>query len=128
MSDTQPRGHSSLKLTPGQVPAFTLEDMKVYLQSMPSCSAGPTLSGEPPIVETLEFVGCKELSNRLNLSIGLADDALVCYAVLGGPFQMKMMSLPPGAAAGIRVSERVEEIYDASTGQLLVWGVPSQRS
>ena len=129
MSDTQPRGRSALKLTLNKVPAFTVEDMKVYLQSLPSCAGGPTLSGQPPTIETLEFVGCKELTDRLNLFIGLPDDALVCYVVLRGPFRLTLMSYPPGAVQGIPVSETVEEIYDASTGDLLVWGTgPSKPS
>ncbi len=100
MSGTQHCGRSALKLTPNKVPAFTLEDMKTYLQSAPSCSGGPTLSGQPPTIETLEFVGCKELTDRLNLFIGLPDDALVCYVVLRGPFQLTMLSYPPGAVQG----------------------------
>lgn len=129
MSGTQPRGRSALKLTTNKVPAFTLEDMKAYLQSAPSCAGGPTFSGQPPTIETLEFVGCKELTERLNLFIGLPDDALVCYVVLRGPFRLTLMSYPPGAVQGIPVSETVEEIYDASTGDLLVWGTgPSKPS
>ena len=129
MSGTQPNRHSALKLIPNQVPAFTLEDMKAHLQSSPSCRGGPTLSGQPPTIETLEFARCKELTDRLNLFIGLPDDALVCYVVLRGPFRLTLMSLPPGAAQGIPISQTVEEIYDASTGDLLIWGVgPSQPS
>jgi hypothetical protein len=122
MPGTPPRGRSALKLTPNKVPAFTLEDMKAYLQSAPSCVGGPTVSGQPPTIDTLEFVGCKELTNRLNLSIGLPGDKLICYVVLRGPFRLTMMSYPPGAIEGIPVSETVEEIYDASTGNLLIWG------
>lgn len=129
MSGTQPRGRSALKLTRNRIPAFTLEDMKAYLQSAPSCAGGPTLSGQPPTIDTLEFVGCKQLTDRLNLFIGLADDALVCYVVLRGPFWMKLVSYPPGAIHGIPVSETVEEIYDARTGDLLVWSAgPSKPS
>ncbi len=129
MSSTQPHRRSVLKLTPNKVPAFTLEDMKAYLESATSCSGGPTLSGQPPTIDTLEFVGCKELTDRLNLFIGLPDDALVCYVVLRGPFRLTLMSYPPGAVQGIPVSETVEEIYDARTGDLLVWGIgPSKPS
>jgi hypothetical protein len=122
MSGTRPRGRSALKLTPNKVPAFTLEDMKAYLQSAPSCTGGPTLSGRPPTIDTLEFVGRKELTDHLNLIIGPPDDALVCYVVLRGPFRLTLMSYPPGAVQGIPVSETVEEMYDARTGDLLVWG------
>lgn len=122
MSGIQPFARAPLKLTQNKAPAFTVAEMTSYLQSAPTCAGGPTLSGDPPIIETLEFVGCKELTKRLKLSIGLADDALVCFVVLRGPFLMTMMSLPPGATPGPHFSHRVVEIYDASTGRLLVWG------
>lgn len=129
MSDIQPRRRTPLKLTPNKVPAFTLEDMEAYLLSAPVCPGGPTLSGQPPTIEILEFVGCKELTDRLNLYIGLPDDAPVCHVVLRGPFHLKMISYPPGAVQGLPVAETVEEIYDAQTGNLLVWGTgPSNRS
>jgi hypothetical protein len=90
---------------------------------------GPTLSEEPPTVESVEFVTCKELTDRIKVYIGPDDDALVCYVVLRGPFLLTMISLPPGADPGPHFSERVIEIYDASTGNLLVSGVgpPRQR-
>lgn len=122
MSGFQPSGRSTLKLTPSRVPAFTADDMKSYLHSAPSCAGGPTLSGNPPTIETLEFVGCKELTDRLHTFIGLPDDALVCYVVLRGPFHLTGISYPPGALHGVPVSQTVEEIYDAGTGRLLVWG------
>jgi hypothetical protein len=122
MSGLQPLSRAPLKLACDKVPAFTADEMTSYLQSAPACAGGPTLSGDPPIIETLEFVGCQELTKRLKLYIGLADDALVCYVVLRGPFLMTMMSLPPGAPPGPHYCHRVVEIYDASTGHLLVWG------
>ena len=130
MSGTQPQygspgpARSALKLNPSQVPAFTAEDMQAYLHGAPSCSLGPTLSGQPPTVESVEFVGCKELTDRLKVSIGLAGNALVCYVVLRGPFH-PTMTLPPGAIPYFRVCETAQEIYDASTGRLLVTGAGS---
>lgn len=122
MSGTQPSWRSALKLTPGKVPAFTADDMRSYLQSAPLSAGGPTLWGDPPTIETLEFMGCKELTDRLSLFIGLPDDALVCYVVLRGPFWMTNVSYPPGSHHGVGVSQTVQEIYDAGAGQLLVWG------
>jgi hypothetical protein len=77
---------------------------------------------------TLEFVGCKELTDRLNLFIGLPDDALVYYVVLRGPFWMTNVSYPPGSHHGVGVSQTVQEIYDAGTGRLLVWGAGPSKS
>jgi hypothetical protein len=127
MSSTLPHGRPALKVDSSQVPAFTVEDMTAYLQGAPSCSLGPTLSGEPPTVESLEFVGCKKLTDRLHVFIGWDDDALVCYVVLRGPFLLTNISLPPGHPGGPAFSEKVEEIYDASTGRLLVTGLGSKR-
>src|SRR6185437_2281800 len=69
MADTQPHGRPALKLTSKWTPAFTADDMKAYLQGAPECSLGPTLSGEPPIVEAVEFVTSKELTDRLKVYI-----------------------------------------------------------
>jgi hypothetical protein len=128
MSGTQPPDRPALRLHSGQVPAFTAEDMTAYLQGAPCCSLGPTLSGDPPTIETLEFVGCKELTDRLHLWIGLANGALVCYVVLRGPFLLWGISLPPGHPGGPAYSETACEIYDASTGRLFVTGVGSGKS
>ena len=122
MSDTQPPRRPALKLTSKWTPSFTADDMKAYLQGASECSLGPTLSGEPPTVESVEFVTCKELTDRVKVYIGPDDDALVCHVVLRGPFHLAMISMPPGANPGPHFSERVVEIYDAGTGDLLVSG------
>src|SRR5690349_22113054 len=123
MSDTQLHRRPPLKLTSKWTPSFTADDMRAYLQGAPECSLGPTLSEQPPTIESVEFVTCKELTDRIKVYIGPDDDALVCYVVLRGPFLLALMSLPPGANPGPHFSERVLEIYDASTGTLLVSGV-----
>jgi hypothetical protein len=128
MSGTQPQGRPALKLTPHQVPAFTAEDMKAYLQGALQCSLGPTLSGEPPTVESVEFGSCKELGDRLQVSIRPVDrwddDAPVCFVVLRGPFHLTGISLPPGKVVhGLPWCNTVGEIYDAMTGRLLVASV-----
>jgi hypothetical protein len=38
--NTQHSAWPALKVTPGKIPAFTLEDMRAYLQSRPSCATG----------------------------------------------------------------------------------------
>ena len=117
-----PHGRAPLKLTTNTFPAFTLDDVREFLLSAPRSAGGPTVSGQLPTIETLEFVRCKELSDRLRLSIGLADDALVCYVVLRGPFQLTGMSFPPGVFRGIPIAQTVQEFYDANTGRMLMWG------
>ena len=135
MSGTQPQPQPpgipslGLKLTPGQVPAFTAEDMTTYLQSAPRCWFGPTLSGEPPTVESVEFAPVKELTKRLSVWIGPDDDALACFVVLRGPFHLRGISLPPGKVVyGIPWCNTVGEIYDASTGRLICAGVNAFKS
>jgi hypothetical protein len=120
MSGAQMPVRPALKLRPGQVPAFTAEDMKAYLQGAPECSLGPTLSGEPPTVESVEFASVKELRERLHVYIGPSDDALACFVMLRGPFHLTKISLPPGKVVyGIPWCSIVGEIYDAMTGGLL---------
>jgi hypothetical protein len=128
MPGTQSQGRPALKITLNQVPAFAAEDMKAYLQGAPKCSLGPTLSGEPPTVESVEFGSCKELGNRLHVSIRPIDrwdgDAPVCFVVLRGPFHLTHISLPPGKVVyGLPWCDIVGEIYDAITGRLLVASV-----
>jgi hypothetical protein len=96
--------------------------MTAYVQGAPSYSLGPTLSGKPPTVGLVEFVGCTVLTDRLNVYIGLADDTPVCYVELRGPFNLTEISVPSGARPEPWVGETVEEIYDAGTDRLLVHG------
>jgi hypothetical protein len=129
MSGTQPPGRPALKLSPGQVPAFTAEDLKAYLQGAPECSLGPTLSGERPTVESVEFARVTELTKRLNMWIGPDDDAPVCFVVLRGPFHLTGISLPPGKVVyGIPWSNIVSEIYDALIGRLLCMSAGALKS
>lgn len=86
MPGTRPHGRPALKLNPSRVLASTADDMKSDLHGAPSCSLGPTLSGQPPVVESVNFVTWKELAGRLHESIRLADDALIRYVVLRGPY------------------------------------------
>ena len=129
MSGAQLPVRPALKLTPGQVPAFTAEDMKAYLQGASECSLGPTLSGEPPTVESVEFASVKELRERLHVYIGPSDDALVYFVVLRGPFHLTRISRPPGKVSyGIPWCNIVGEIYDAMTGGLLCASVNAFKS
>jgi hypothetical protein len=129
ISGSQLHGRPALKLRPGQVPAFTAEDMKAYLQGAPECSLGPTLSGEPPTVESVEFASVKELRERLRVWIGQDDDALACFVVLRGPFHLMRISFPPGKVVyGIPWCNIVGEIYDAMTGSMLCASVNAFKS
>ena len=129
MSGAQLPVRAALNLTPGQVPAFTAEDMKAYLQGAPECSLGPTLSGEPPTVESVEFASVKALRERLQVWIGPDDDAPVCFVVLRGPFHLTRISLPPGKVVyGLPWCNIVGEIYDSMTGSMICAGVNAFKS
>lgn len=129
MSGAQPPRRPALKLRPGQVPAFTAEDMKAYLQGASECSLGPTLSGEPPTVESVEFASVKELTERLHVGIGPDDSTPACFVVLRGPFHLTTISRPPGKVSyGIPWCNIVGEIYDAMTGGLLCASVNAFKS
>jgi hypothetical protein len=129
MAGTRPPGRPALKLIPGQIPAFTADDMKAYLRGAPECSLGPTLSGEPPTVELVEFASVKELRERLHVGIGSSDDASVCFVVLRGPFHLTQISLAPGTVVyGIPWCNIVGEIYDAVTGRRICASVNAFKS
>jgi hypothetical protein len=103
--------------------------MKAYLQSAPECSLGPTLSGDPPTVESVEFASVKELRERLHVYIGPSADALACFVVLRGPFHLMKISSPPGKVIyGIPWCTIIGEIYDAVTSRILCAGVNAFKS
>ena len=54
--------------------------------------------------------------------ISRPDSALVCYVELRGPFFPTHVSVPPGQALPETVDGGIE-VFDAQTGNLLVWGV-----
>jgi hypothetical protein len=100
-------------------------DIEVYLKDH-TFVGGPTVSGATPEVTSVEFITAKEASQRLkDLSIGLDDNAQVCYVEWAGPFNLAYASAPPHATplppAAIGV-----ELFDAESGNLLLWWVPNE--
>jgi hypothetical protein len=102
---------------------FTIADVKAYLKTHPFPS-GPTTTGKDARILTIAFMTSKEASIRMHgESVGLADTDQVCYVELYGPFTMTRASVPPGAS--LPVSNTGVEVFDALTGNLLLWWVPS---
>ena len=101
-------------------PAFTVEDVKLYYQSH-SFSAGPTVLGEPPTIESIRFMTSLEAEELLRTFIGLPDSAMVCVVKFLGPFYPTHVSVPPGQALP-RTVDRGLEVFDAQTGNRLLWG------
>ncbi len=98
-------------------PAFTADDVTVYIQTQ---SFIRTTSGAVPTITQITFMTAQQASALLQgEDIGRPDNALVCYVALEGSFQTRG-PLPPGAANPI--VHIAYELFDAQTGNLLMWG------
>lgn len=101
-------------------PAFTAADVNLYYLNH-SFSAGPTVSGAPPTVESVKFMTSGEARTLMKGEyIGIPDSAMVCYVVLRGPFYPMNVSVPPGQAPPAILDTGIE-VFDAHTGNLLLW-------
>ena len=104
------------------VPAFTAGDVGLYYQNH-SFSAGPTVSGAPPTIVSVRFITSQEAQVLMGgESVGLPGNALVCYVELRGPFYPKLVSVPPGQELPTTVDTGIE-VFDAQTGNILLWSV-----
>ena len=102
--------------TPGS-PAFTAADVTHYIQTQGFIR---TTSGAVPAIAQIEFITAQEASALLQgESIGRPDNALVCYVVLTGSFRANG-PVPPGAT--IPIVHTAYEVFDAHTGNLLMYG------
>jgi hypothetical protein len=54
--------------------------------------------------------------------VGIPDSGMVCYVELYGPFYTTMISVPPGQTLPPTIDKGVE-VFDAQTGNLLLWGL-----
>lgn len=102
------------------IPSFTLADVANYIQTK---SFMTTTSGTPPVITNAEFITAQQASALLDGEyIGRPDNALVCYVELQGPFRVKG-PLPSGAT--VPTVNTGYELFDAQTGNLLMWGFGS---
>jgi hypothetical protein len=105
---------------------ITSADVNSYLQTHPFVG-GPLMKGANSPIVSLQFVTSKQASTLMNGEpTGLADTAMVCYVKLQGPFSPSAASLPPQAQKFSSATYAVE-IFDAQTGNLLMWWIPSAR-
>ncbi len=118
---------SSVKRVEG-VPAkadgtqLTENDVRQYV-STKTAPIGPTLSGNAPTVEKVSLVSSKDASHELgNSAIGLPDTENVYLVVLNGPFHCNGVSVPPGVSVPASV-DQMYEVFDAKTGNLVLWGI-----
>jgi hypothetical protein len=89
---------------------------------------GPTTTGNPSTILTLALVTSKEAATIMGgEQTGLPDDAQVYYILLRGQFVLDYMSLPPPEPGQppmkVPTAETGDEVFDAMTGRVLVWGV-----
>ena len=102
-------------------PAFSSSDVRQYVVTH-QFSGGPTVAQSSPSIVELEFISSKQAKQQLDgTSPGLPDNALVCFVVMKGPFLLTADSQPsrlhvPTVNTGI-------EVFDAHTGNQLVWAV-----
>jgi hypothetical protein len=104
-------------------PRFTTVDVRTYLRTHPFMS-GPLVKGATSTIVAIQFMTSKQASELMHgASVGLPDSALVCYVKLHGPFTQVNASVPPGAEQ-LPPAEFGVEIFDAETGNLLMWWTP----
>jgi hypothetical protein len=96
-------------------PSFTEQDVRAYLQTHRELIPAP--HAPPTTVTLVQFMTSAEASHRMDgESIGLADDAIVCYVELSGefmPYDVPSSVTPHPSSVGVLV-------IDAHSGNILV--------
>lgn len=115
-----PTGRAAIKPTLSGVPAFSLDAARAYAES-----------GRIPIgvarnvhATDAKFLSSAEVSKRLDgATIGLADDAPLCFVEMQGDFTF---AGPSGSAPHFT---RGFEVFDAQSGKLLLsGGLPAEQA
>lgn len=82
-----------------------------------------TATGKPSAILDIEFIPASAASAKMHgESVGLPDTAMVIYVKVHGPFTFSAMSLPPGVKGGPLHVQDAVEVFDATTGNLLLAG------
>lgn len=104
------------------VPAFTRDDVIAFFQKY-GFAAGPVVPGAHLQILTIQFVPASQASQLMDgESVGRPDDYLVCYVKVQGPFLLAHMHGASGAKEPT-TAKYGDAVFDAHTGNLLVWGV-----
>lgn len=102
--------------------ALTKTDVLQYVKAN-GYSGGPVVSGSHLVVEKVLFITSEQASALLNdESIGRANDTIVCFVQLRGPFLIEGIDVPYGVSNPNPTIQRGYEIFDTHTGNLLGWG------
>src|SRR5579871_4813587 len=101
-------------------PAFTQADVTTYFQKYGFLPLAP---GAHLQILTIQFVSAKQASQLMDgESVGRPDDYLVCYVKVQGPFLLTGIPVPPEAKKVPTTARYGDEVFDAHTGNLIVWG------
>ena len=103
---------------------FTIADVQAYLQNHPFVG-GHIVKGATARIVTTQFMTSSQASALMyGAETGLPTTATVCYAKIQGPFTQESAPIAPGAQQLPTVAYAIE-IFDAQTGNLLMWWTPS---
>lgn len=113
---TVPVGSAAIKPASQGTPSFTVEAAREYVMAHPFAAfAGG--KGEKPTITRAEFLTSKQVTEILRgANTGFADDQLLCYVELKGPFTF---SGPPNTNV---TYPRGIMIFHAATGNFVMSG------
>lgn len=115
-------GATANTINNASTPAFSKNDVITFFNKH-GFFAGSLVKGAHLKFLTIQFVTAKQASNLMNgESVGRPDTYLVCYVKVEGPFQVKHEEAPPNAKAASNTANTGDAVFDAHTGNLLVWG------
>lgn len=100
------------------IPSYTTGDVRQFI--LASGLDQTTTAGTPSTITKIAFMTTSQASTLLQgESIGRPDGAMVCYVELRGPFTIEG---PVPAGATLPTAQRAYDIFDAQTGNILMWG------
>lgn len=131
MPAIQPTNPTSAPSTP----AFTLTDVTNYYQQLypQSTAQGYGAAGYQSTVSTslvkAEFLTKKDLDAKGSFEINLPDDTLLCFVQYSGSFLLRTYQVnEPGTTISTQAPSTAPyalEVYDAHTGNVVLWGTSS---
>jgi hypothetical protein len=100
---------------------LSVTDVQHYVLTQPF-PGGPTVSHQQPNIVKLQLMTSGQASNLLGGEYVSPSESLqVYFVVLSGPFFLENISVPTGTK--IPTVNQVVEVFDAQTGNLLLWGI-----
>lgn len=103
--------------------AYTKETVIRFLKTYPF-PGGPTVIGKAPTIVMIGFISSKAASILMKgEQVDRPDNTIVCYVQLHGPFIATRISAPSTTLTAKPIYNIGEMVFDAHTGNLLLWGV-----